>query len=116
MADRFNSSLSAVVLGRRLHVSRKQRHLTLLQVAEATGVHHGQISRIERGGFATNSANVQKLCTFLQIADTLNEQSTQSVSPAALKGRLDRLLQAVPESGPLLWAVLDAMELAIPAA
>ena len=114
MADRFNSSLSAVVLGRRLHAARKERHLTLLQVSGATGVHHGQISRIERGGFATNSKNVQKLCTFLQVSES-GDQSPQQVSPAALKSRLDRLLQAVPESGPLLWAVLDAMELAIPA-
>ena len=87
------------------------RGQTLESLAAATGVHHAQISRIERGKFSTYSENVQKLCTDLRIDNVANRQSTDAVSVQSLKRRLNQMLKKSPECAPLLWAVLDAMEL-----
>jgi transcriptional regulator with XRE-family HTH domain len=54
-------------LGARLRQARLSCHETLEVLASATGVHHGQISRIERGEFRTISPNVQNLCDKLRV-------------------------------------------------
>jgi transcriptional regulator with XRE-family HTH domain len=111
MAGRFNSPISAAALGRQLRHARLKRQLTLEALTLETGVHHAQISRIERGKFTTYSANVRKLCTFFRIKDVESRLPTDAVSVESLKRKVDRMLRQSPECAPLLWAVLDAMEL-----
>ena len=108
MAQRFDSPLTILALGRRIHETRKRRGLTLMDVERATAVNHGQISRIERGGFATNSENVRRLCKFLKIKhEAFASANTQHSS---LKQRFEQLLLASPQYAMLFAAVLDALE------
>src|SRR5262249_15618362 len=46
---------------------RLERGLTLKEIENSQGINCGQISRIESARFKTNSRNLQKLCTYLQI-------------------------------------------------
>ncbi len=112
MAYRFNTSLSAIVLGRRLRAAREKRLFTLVQLADAVGVDHGQISRIERGEFKTYSKNVHKLCTFLSVAEELSpaKPNDPGDAPARLLLRLKAFLDASPEQAALFATLLEALE------
>lgn len=112
MAYRFNSSLSAIALGRRLRAARVKKLLTLVQLGEAVGVDHGQISRIERGSFKTYSKNVQKLCIFLSIEDELppSHADKQGDAPSRLLLRLKAFLDESPEQAALFATLLEALE------
>ena len=112
MAHRFNTSLSAIALGRRLRAARERRLLTQVKLGEAAGVNHGQISRIERGFFKTYSDNVQKLCTFLSISDEAApaQADAESDAPARLLLRLKAFLDGSPEQAALFATLLEALE------
>jgi transcriptional regulator with XRE-family HTH domain len=49
--------------------------MSFSEIAEATAIHPGQVSRICRGQFKTASASVMQICTFLGIPiDGLSSQ------------------------------------------
>lgn len=106
MAQRFNSKLDAQLLGRRLRAARKARGETLISLAVATGVHHSQISRIERGEVVTLNKNVQKICEFLNETD---DPFLLAAAPT-LGQRVDRLLLAAPENEEVLRVLVEALE------
>ena len=112
MAHRFNSSLSAIALGRRLRAARGNKSLTLVELGLAVGVDHGQISRIERGAFKTQSKNVQKLCKYLSIDDDLLpvQQPADGDAPSRLLLRLKAFLDESPEQAALFATLLEALE------
>lgn len=75
-------------------------------LALETGVHHSQISRIERGESARLSKNVLKICDFLHIL-------TMEDNPLAVTGdiveKMQALIQEWPQSEKLIYSVLDSM-------
>jgi transcriptional regulator with XRE-family HTH domain len=101
MAQRFNSPSDAVAFGDRLRAARVEARMTLVDMQEAVGVDHSQISRIERGCAVTMSANVQKLSKWLRVA--------LPVSGAASGGDLARRVQALARSTPAAADALAAM-------
>lgn len=107
MAERFNTSNDAKRLGQRLRNARKRKGLTLLVVAAKARVHHGQISRIERGQMATLGKNVQKICKVLGVPASLGvSEETRS----RLGARIDALVHALPASEPAIVRLIDALE------
>ena len=61
----IGNSLQA--LGRRIERARRASGLTLEQAAARAGVHHSQLSRIERGQFRLIGNNVRKICRVLGV-------------------------------------------------
>jgi hypothetical protein len=73
------------------------------------GIHHGQISRIERGQFQTASAHVRKLCTFLEVE--IDTPILGANPPTeGTSDRVSRFLEAHPKYGPLLVSLVEALE------
>ena len=58
--------LQTAPIGVRLRFLRKRRGLTVLNLAKATGISHGTISRLERGRSIFNVAAVGKLLAFFR--------------------------------------------------
>lgn len=106
MAERFNTPDDAKRLGQRLRNARKSKDFTLLYVANKIHVHHGQISRIERGQMVTFGKNVQKICKFLGVPPALDTEATRSL----LGARIDALVRASPASEPAIVQLIDAIE------
>lgn len=107
MAERFNTSDDAKRLGQRLRNARKNKGLTLLHVATRVHVHHGQISRIERGQMATFGKNVQKICAFLGVRSAFG---APEAARRPLGARIDALVHALPASEPAIVRLIDALE------
>jgi transcriptional regulator with XRE-family HTH domain len=108
MAQRFDSHHAIAGLAQRIREARKERDLTLLDLERATKVNHGQISRMERGLFATKSKNVLIICTFLKIKDvTITSPKARITS---LQKRFELLLHASPQYQQLFAAFFDALE------
>lgn len=89
-------------LGARIHNARRRAGYSLEMVALHTGVHHSQLSRIERGAFRHYGRNVQKLCEFFALSPTPDELET-------LRARLERAVLTSP-TRKALEAVLDAID------
>ncbi len=107
MTKRFNTSDEAKRLGQRLRSARKSKGLTLTNVASKAHVHHGQISRIERGQMVTLGKNVQKICKFLGVPPPLGApEATRS----RIGARIDALVHALPASEPAIVRLIDALE------
>jgi transcriptional regulator with XRE-family HTH domain len=66
MSQKFNQS-EASELGQSIRNHRVQANMTLVELAERSGVNAAQISRFEHGQFKTSSQNLQILCGNLQI-------------------------------------------------
>jgi transcriptional regulator with XRE-family HTH domain len=66
MSKKFNQS-EADELGQSIRHHRVLAKMTLLDLAERTGVNAAQISRFENGQFKTSSRNLQIICKNLQI-------------------------------------------------
>ncbi len=107
MAQRFNSELDAVMLGKQLRKARKSRDLTLLAVAYAVGIHHSQLSRMERGEMATANHNLQKICKYLSVP---YERYLVPSSSLSLGERVDQLILGAPENEPALRKLVEALE------
>ena len=107
MAKRFNTSNDAKLLGQRLRDARKGKGITLARVAEEVRVHHGQISKIERGQMATLGNSVQKLCTFLGVTPSIGAPASVHSN---LGARIDALVAALPASESAIVRFIDAME------
>lgn len=107
MSQRFNSHSVSAKLGAQVRARRLKRGLTLVSLGSAVGVHHSQISRLEKGRALTFSPNVQKICTYLSIDDPFLAPTS---SHQDLTGRVEALRRAIPEAGRVLEAVLGALE------
>jgi transcriptional regulator with XRE-family HTH domain len=66
MSQKFNQS-EASELGQSIRHHRVQAKMTLVELADRTGVNPAQISRFENGQFKTSSQNLQIICNNLQI-------------------------------------------------
>jgi len=106
MAKRFNSKLDAQLLGQRLRAARKKHGYTLKYLAAAVGVHHSQISRIERGRIETVSENLQLICNFLD--EPLESSSCAHMQ--TLGHRVDQLLLVAPQNEMPLRMLVEALE------
>lgn len=69
----------AVAIGPRIRTARQARHLTIEQVAEATGLTKGFLSRVERDLTSPSVASLLTLCQVLSISigDLFNAPETQ---------------------------------------
>lgn len=102
-----NSSTSSFLsLANRIHSERLRRGLTLVELGSACGVHHSQLSRIEKGNVTRVSKNIKKICTFLQIELT---EST-STPKANLLLRVERLITASNSSARAIESLVTALE------
>lgn len=107
MAERFNTRENAIRLGARLREARKNKAMTLQNVSHCTNIHHGQISRVERGHMITAAKNVQKLCTFFNI--NLDLGVTEKAK-TQLGEKIDALLLTQPESREPITRLIAALE------
>jgi len=107
MAQRFNSKFEAVLLGQRLRAARKSNGYTLTSLAEIVGVHHSQISRIERGEMETVNTNLQKLCKYLGVP--YGAYFVPLLTPT-LGQRVDQLMLSAPENEGALRMLVEALE------
>lgn len=107
MAQRFNSKLDAATLGRRLRKARKSRGMTLISAAYAAGIHHSQLSRMERGEMATANNNLQKICKYF---DEPYEKYLTPSSALSLGERIDQLILDSPEKEPAFRKLVEALE------
>ena len=106
MSVRINTE-DAKSLGERLRVARQSIYGTLKSAERATGVNHGQISRIERGDFCTVSPNVQLLCNNLQVPLT---PPHSTVSVAALSQKMTDIVGQFPSRLRFIDRMLDALK------
>lgn len=81
---------------------------SLVEIGQAAGVHHSQVSRCERGAFKVISENVQRLCEVLQIAHP--KLSKSEPLPRPLKERFDALLEELPGSAAAFACLFDFIE------
>ena len=109
-------------LRRRVLDARSLCTLTNAQIAEATGVDPGQVSKICRGKFETVSHSLMKVCNVLGISAELGAVSPDAATAtvaeertrrAAAWQRLERSLRRAwdktPEGAARLARVLDAV-------
>jgi transcriptional regulator with XRE-family HTH domain len=101
----------ATEIGARIKGARLRLKLSISELGSATGVHHSQISRCERGEFKTTGGNVQKLCKFLKISHP--KLSTESLSKKHLRDRMEALIDAVPGSAVAFTSLLDVLEVSL---
>ena len=107
MAERFNTPEDARELGLRLRSARKKKGLTLAKLGKEARVHHGQISRIERGKMATLGKNVHVLCKVLGVSPAAG---VPRLATSHLGTRIDALVAALPASEPAMARLIDALE------
>jgi transcriptional regulator with XRE-family HTH domain len=98
----------AKLLGAQIKLSRQRRALSLQDAAALCGMHHSQLSRLERGQFKRLSQNVQTACELLHIRP--HESVAPSAGVARLHARLDALVSRNPKSADVLVALLDALD------
>lgn len=102
--------MDAKQVGCRIALARKKRGMTLKGLGFAVGVHHSQISRIERGQVRLIGKNMQKICIFLE----LEPMGDSTAKPAdTFIARAEALLQEWPESEAVLSTLMDALEMAL---
>jgi transcriptional regulator with XRE-family HTH domain len=111
MPANYNRPRDARVLGDILRQARVSACLSLTELQEKSGVHHTQISRIERGQFRRPSTNVQKLCKIFDI----NWQSPNS-QPEDVEALCSRIRGAAktPNLVRAMSIFLDAIAVARP--
>ncbi|NNB59857.1 helix-turn-helix transcriptional regulator [Pseudomonas fragi] len=97
-------------LGRQINTARKSRKISLKTLAEATGVHYSQISRIERGEGVFISKNLRKVCKFLSISTSV---VPNAVTAEDLKEKVQGLVQTWPQSEQLIWSILEGVQAAL---
>lgn len=107
MAERFHTKENAIMIGARLREARKSKAMTLESVSNLTNIHHGQISRIERGKMVTAARNVQILCTFFNVSLDLGAGG-RAKSP--LGEKIDALLLTQPKSREPISRLIAVLE------
>lgn len=80
--------------------------LTLHQVADATGIDVGQLSRFERGDFKRMSANLQRYLAYLQT----RRVSIEAPGDAELTAAVLRLAARSARHRAAAHAVLEALD------
>lgn len=110
MVTDFNCSMDAKQVGCRIALARKKRGITLKELGFAVGVHHSQISRIERGQVRLIGKNMQKICIFLGLEPVRESSAEPAVTFIA---RAEALLQEWPESEAVLNTLMDVLEMAL---
>jgi DNA-binding XRE family transcriptional regulator len=87
---RISSSESRVQMGSRLRASRHAQGLTIDQVADATGLTKGFISRVERNETSPSVATLLTLCEVLSLpVGSLFEQTETALVTAAEAPRIN---------------------------
>lgn len=104
----------AEFLGTQFRLARQSRALSIQEAASQCGMHHSQLSRLERGQFKRLSGNVQILCSNLHIKP--HELMADSTGVAQLHARLDALVGRDPRNAKILAALLDVLDTLQPAA
>lgn len=89
---------------------RRDKGFTLQYLADSTGVHYTQISRMERGECKRLSKNLLKICSFLHIAHTVNHEPAR---PENLIDRVQALIQSWPQSEGLIRHFVEGVEMAL---
>lgn len=107
MARKLDQS-QARLLGSQLRAARQAEALSLHEVATRFGMHHSQLSRLERGHFRRLSDRVQLLSSYLHIRP--REIVAGMSELAQLHARIDALADRAPKSVELLTAFLDALD------
>jgi transcriptional regulator with XRE-family HTH domain len=107
MARRLDPA-AASLLGATIKAARLERSLSLQRLAHECGMHHSQLSRLERGQFTRLSGNVQVACSKLHIP--ANEVMASDPSVAQLHARIDALVTREPRTLEVLAALLDALD------
>lgn len=105
MTEKFHT-LSATQIAKQIREARTARSLTLVQLGSACGVHHSQLSRIEQGKIVRISKNVERICTFLQIA--IYPRSMEP--PQHLLSRVERLIASSQTSARAIESLVLALE------
>jgi len=108
MSVRFNTSIEASQVGQAIKAARRARGWTLPQLGKMSGVHPGQISRIERGVMKTGSSNVQVLCKILELDLQALIDSQEAV--IKLASRLAAIVNRVPGGQEAVSRLIDALE------
>lgn len=109
MPANFKSATDATTCGAALRRAREANGLSLLDLAGLIGVHHSQISRIERGHFRRLSNNVQTLCTFLDVEHPMRRRISAQLTVESLQQRVAQSVAAAPHRMRLIAAFLDAL-------
>ncbi|MEE4156200.1 helix-turn-helix transcriptional regulator [Pseudomonas viridiflava] len=102
--------MNASALGKRIKTVRRDKGLTLQHLADSTGVHYTQISKMERGECKLLSKNLLKICDFLHITQA------DSHEPAGRENLVDRvqaLIQSWPQSERLIRHFVEGIEMAL---
>lgn len=102
--------MNASALGKRIKTVRRDKGFTLKYLADCTGVHYTQISKMERGDCKLLSKNLIKVCDFLHIAHAPNHDPAR---PESVVERVQALVQSWPQSEGLIRHFLDGVEMAL---
>lgn len=100
MSEKFKSKIEVDTLAFALKERRRRLGLTLKDVESSIGVNCGQLSRFEAGRFKSNSNNLQKLCSFMQM----------DVTTISLGERLEKVAARSPSHRAAVEEILAALE------
>lgn len=89
------------------------RRLSQLAIAEATGVHQSQVSRILAGKAKRSSANVRKLCGYASslqpsVGSAVREKSNSGIKKT-IEGDLARIWDGSAEHAVALLRLIEAI-------
>ena len=93
-------------LGKRLKDARLAANLTLMGLQAATTVDVGQISKFERGQFATLSPNLQKVAEHLNVDTTASD----AVPTDTVVRLVERIVRGRHDRAKLLETILSAVD------
>ncbi|WP_417702341.1 helix-turn-helix domain-containing protein [Pseudomonas sp.] len=99
-------TLSAAQIAKQIREERTARGLSLVKLGVECGVHHSQLSRIEQGKIVRISKNVERICTYLQIA--IYPHSMEP--PQHLLSRVERLIASSQTSARAIESLVLALE------
>ena len=98
----------AINLGARIKEMRRANGRTLVDVANACGLDHSQLSRLEAGQFRRFAGNVQKVCVFLKVPPPTPVESSPDLR--ALHARIDVLAGGRPRGAAMLARLVEVLE------
>lgn len=101
MSKKFKSTDEVIKIAAAIQARRLAAGLTLKDIEKSQGIDCGQLSRLEKGSFKTNSPNLQKLCSFLQI---------EYSAPRKLGERIEQFASRSPTHRAAAEEVLNALE------
>lgn len=107
MTEKLNAT-SADSLAKAIREARIFRGLTLVKLGNECGVHHSQLSRIERGEIVRVSKNLESICTFLHIDISPKRLDHRQSQP--LLSRIERLITSSKSSERAIESLVAALE------